>query len=237
MNLLNQNPERGGVVYRAAQYGSTGFEFVSPMPSIDYADENAYHNCPGVQQLLASPSVCLYRTETFQRLGGWDSELLAIVDCHMYWQMIRQGGGMCYLHEVLAIMRNHDNRHSNTTALEWDFYHDAIILLRRPENQWKLSYAANVLLAQLLRDLRQRRSPKATIVHAWTHGAIVQAMMLMSYEIARKVAVKISSIVNQKHGTTTAKDIETNANAFDREKLDLFWYDMTACITNQHQIQ
>jgi GT2 family glycosyltransferase len=229
VRTLDLNPTRGGVVYMAAHYGNNGFEFLSTMPSIEYADADIYRENRDVWAFtFTSPSLCLYRRTNFERVGGYDQELLAVGDWEIYSRMIRKGGGICYLHEVLAIMRLHDNRHSNTSALHWDFYHDVLILSRRPESRWAASFKAKVVMEQLLWDLRLRRPPWATLRHAWRYGALKSFLALLPYEITRRALIKIAVAWRRLHKRAEGPSSISRAGApFDREALDAFWKDMT----------
>ena len=225
---LDLNPTRGGVAYMAAHYGDKGFEFLSDMPPLAFADADIYRKNHQVRSFpFTSPSLCLYRGTTFHSVGGWDPELLAVGDCEMYSRMVRRGGGMVYLHEVLAIMRLHDNRHSNTSALHWDFYHDVLILSRRPEHRLSAVYEARVVMEQLLWDLRLRRSPLRTLRHAWKYGAIKSFLALLPYEFARRVLLKLDVAWRRHRGSGNRQAASPEREPFDRRALDAFWQDIT----------
>ena len=162
--------------------------------------------------------------EKIESLGGWDTELLAVIDWEIYSRMIRKGGGICYLHEVLAIIRLHDNRASATSALHWDFYHDVLILSRRPEHRLGALFKARAVMEQLLWDLRLERPPWATLRHAWRYGAITSVLALWPYDIMRRVLIKIATVWKRRR--RRADTISPVGGPFDREAFDAFWKDI-----------
>ena len=212
-----------------AQYGSSGFQSISSMPPLAYADAETYKNRKDVRCFgFPSPSLCLYRSKTFQELGGWDPELLAAVDWEMYFRVINKGGGMVYLHDVLAIMRNHDNRHSATTAVTWDGYHDVLILTQRPEHRWGGRHKARVVSEQLLWDLRLRRNPKRTLHHAWRHSAISAFLLLLPYEVLRRSCLKLKHGWRKLANSSNDDDGEiSHQDSCERSRLDRYWASMT----------
>jgi glycosyltransferase involved in cell wall biosynthesis len=228
VHALDENPTRGGVVYMCVNYGENGFQSLSSMPAIKYADAQIYRENSEVRDFRStSPSVCMYRRNTFDRIGGWDPELLAVHDWELYSRMIRQGGGMLYLREVLAIMRLHDNRVSNTSAMHWDFYHDVLIISSRPELRGGAFVEANAVMDQLLWDLRLKRKPWKTLRHAWKHGAWKSFAMLLPYEVLRRIIIKIGLIVKWRKPAISSAPTTPLARPFDQEATDVFWHNMT----------
>lgn len=219
---LDAHPGKGGVVYKSAHYGDKGFEFLSTIPHRDHAGPVEYRADASVRTCaFASPSLCLYRTSVFLSLGGWDPALLAVIDWEMYSRVIRLGGGVLFLHDVLAIMRLHDDRMSNTTALHWDFYHDAMKLAARPEHRWGGAYQAMAVMEQLLWDWRLRRSPRRTLRHAWQTGAILAVLLYLPRETMRRVVIKAKAAARRKpSGLVQAPSQPTSA---ERAGLDAFW--------------
>jgi glycosyltransferase involved in cell wall biosynthesis len=236
VKALDLNPTRGGVFYRAAHYSAQGYEFESTLPALDYADSESYRTKKKVRHFpFSSPSLCLFRRSTFDRLGGWDSELKAVCDYEMYSRVVRNGGGIAYLHEVLAIMRLHGDRESNNSALTWDFYHDVLIMANRPEFSWGAAYKANVVASQLLWDLRLRRDPRRTIRHALTHGAWLAFCVFLPYEILRRSWLKIwmagQRLLKQ---TRSQKPSDEGDLCTDRVSLDGFWYGITSDVGDEN---
>jgi GT2 family glycosyltransferase len=234
VRVLDQNPTRGGVVFMAAHYGDNGFRFVSTMPMIEYADADVYRENREVREFnFCHPSFCLYRRATFKRLGGWDKDLLALIDWEMYSRMINKGGGVCYLREVLGILRMHNNRHTDTDAVHGDFYHDFLILSKRPEHQggtflWLGHlFKARAVMEQLLWDLRLKRRPRATLQHAWRYGAMKSFVMLLPYEIMRRILIKIAIVVRWRKRADVPSNTLPLIQPFNREATDAFWKHIT----------
>jgi hypothetical protein len=140
--------------------------------------------------------------------------------------MIRKGGGICYLHEVLAIMRLHDNRESNTSALHWDFYHDVLIISSRPETRGEASVEARAVMEQLLWDLRLKQLPWATLRHAWKYGAMKSFVTLLPYEITRRLLIKMAILARWRKRSDVPSPILPLGRPFDREATDVYWEDM-----------
>lgn len=220
---LDAHSEEGGVVYMSAHYSDKGFEFLSTLPRRDHAGPVEYRADASVRKCaFTSPSLCLYRTSAFLRLGGWDPTLLAVIDWEMYSRVIRLGGGILFLHDVLAIMRLHDDRMSNTTALHWDFYHDAMILAARPEHGWGGAYRAMAVVEQLLWDWRLRRTPWRTLRHAWETQAIPDALLYLPWETMRRIGIRAKAFANKKSSHGTVPPASQPASE-ERDVLDAFW--------------
>ena len=234
VRVLDLNPKRGGVVYMSAYYGINGFECLSDMPVLESADEADYLENREVREFnYAQPSFCLYRLEIFERLEGWDRELLALIDWEMYSRMVRKGGGVCFLREVLGVLRMHTQRHTDGEALRGDFYHDYLILSMRPEHRSESFpwlghlFKARAVMEQILWDLRLKRRPWATLRHASKYGAMKSFVVLLPYEIVRRILIKIGLIVKwRKSGISPAPTMPL-ARPFDQEATDIFWNNMT----------
>lgn len=225
VGALELQPHRGGAVYMAAHYSEEGFQFLSNMPERDYATATEYVDDRAVRDFpFASPSLCLYRRVVFERVGGWNPSLLAVGDWELYARTIRYGGGVIFVHEVLAIMRLHGNRHSNTSALDWDFYHDVMLLSAQPEYQWGNAYRAMALVEQLLRDWRLKRSPRQTLEHAHKYKAFPRVLLCLPWEILRRLGLKLRFIVGCRTQARVAASIPSKlpGNA-DPEVLERFW--------------
>jgi glycosyltransferase involved in cell wall biosynthesis len=222
---LQTKPGCGGIVYKAAHYSAEGFRFFSTMPSLDYAGAEEYARDRAVRDFrFASPSLCLYRRLAIQQIGGSNRELLAARDWEIYSRMIRQGGGMMFLHEVLAIMRLHDNRQSNTSALHWGFYHDVMLLAGKPEHQWGGAYRTKCLAEQLLWDWRLRRSPRRTLNHAWKTGAFPIVIFFMPWELLRRLGLKLQRVLGVEN-KADSKELESLGlrESIDLDELEQFW--------------
>jgi glycosyltransferase involved in cell wall biosynthesis len=235
VRVLDLNPTRGGVVYMSAYYGRNGFECLSTMPSIPYADADIYRENREVREFnFSQPSFCLYRRATFESLGGWDRELLALIDWEMYSRMVRKGGGICYLKEVLGILRMHENRHTDGEALRGDFYHDYLILSLRQEHQsgtflWlRHYYKARLVMEQVLWDIRLQRCPWATLRHSWRCKALKSFLMLLPYEVVRRFLIKFGPRKIMSKRTSKESEFTPLTNAFDREAVDILWNEMTS---------
>lgn len=199
VGALESQPHRGGVVYMAAHYSEKGFQFLSIMPDRNYAAATEYMDDRAVRDFsFASPSLCLYRRAVFERLGGWHPSLLAVSDWELYSRMVRYGGGVVFHHEVLAIMRLHGNRESNTNALRWDFFHDVMLLSSQPEHQWGNAYRAMALVDQLLWDWRLKRTPRRTLEHAHNMKAFPGVLLYLPWEILRRLGLKLRFIFGRR---------------------------------------
>jgi len=225
VDALDTQPQRGGVVYMAAHYNAHGFEYLSAMPDRGYATGEEYEDDLAVRDFpYASPTLCLYRRSTFERLGGWDATLLAVIDLDLYSKMIRFGGGMIYLHEVLAIMRLHDDRMSTSSDGHWDFYHDVMLLAAKPELLWKHGYRARAVATQLLLDWRQGRSPYRTLQYIYRTGAVGSVLFYMPWEILRRAQIKLRLPFERRTSSRTQKSTLSGRPAnFDRNAFDAFW--------------
>jgi glycosyltransferase involved in cell wall biosynthesis len=228
--MLDENLNRGGVFYRAAHYGDDGLQFLSTLPQLEYADAERFRNCTDVSRFIyTAPSLCLYRRVTIQRLGGWNTDLQAVFDYELYSRVVRLGGGIAYLPEILAIIRLHDNRVSNTSALTWGFYHDLLILFNKPESSAGATYKAKAVAEQLLWDLRLGNDPKRTINHARNHGAWTQFCILLPYEIFRRIFIKLWIFGKKLIRLINPLKLRgIGPLAAERIYLDRFWLDITA---------
>lgn len=222
---LDANPGRGGLIYMAAHYGDDGFHYLSTMPNRSYATAREYATDSAVRDFrYTSPSLCVYRRAVFERLGGWNMGLVAVIDWELYSRMVRHEGGVIYLHDVLAIMRQHDNRDSNTNALNWGFYHDVMLLSAQPDYFQGHAHRMSVILEQLVRDMRQKRSPWRTLKHAYDTGAFPGALLYLPWEVLRRAGVKLRVLVGGQAGSKPALPAPNDLPAhFDRDRFDRFW--------------
>jgi glycosyltransferase involved in cell wall biosynthesis len=235
VRALDEHPHLGGAVYMAAHYGEEGFKFLSSMPDRDHATGAEYIEDRAVRDFrFASPSLCLYRRTAFERLGGWRADLHAVIDWEMYSRMVRNGGGVMFLHDVLAIMRLHENRASNTTALHWGFYHDVMKLSAQPEHPWGGAYRAKAIVNQLVCDWRLRQSPRRTLAHAHETGAFPGVLLYFPWEIARRLGVKLKTAVGRSDPAHVAGStgLASSVRA-EREALDRFWHASEAVRTGE----
>lgn len=191
---LDTRPERDIAIYMAAHYDDRGFSHLSAMPAGDGATRADYDRDESVRDFRhAAPSLCLYRQTTFAALGGWDRRLEAVFDWEMYARTILRGGGVVFLHEVLALMRLHGDRVSNNSALLWGFYHDVMLLSGRREYGWGGAYRAMAFVEQLLWDWRLRRSPRRTLRHVRDAGAMLDVVLYLPYELTRRTIGRVRS--------------------------------------------
>jgi glycosyltransferase involved in cell wall biosynthesis len=224
VTALDSHHERGAALYMAAHYSEEGFAFFSNMPDRDYATAPEYLHDHAVREFrFASPSLCIYRRTVFERLGGWNRSLLAVIDWEMYSRMVRYGGGVIYLHEALAIMRLHDDRESNTAALHWDFYHDVMLLAAQPEHDWDGAYRAMAVVDQLLWDWRLKRSPRRTIAHAQRTKALPVVVLYLPWEILRRVRLKLRSFLGRAPCGPVAPSPSSFVLVGELASLDEFW--------------
>ena len=223
---LDAHPERGALIYMAAHYGEDGFHYLSTMPDQDYATAREYDTDSAVRDFrYTSPSLCLFRRATFERLGGWSKSLKAVIDWELYSRMVRNGQGVMFLHDALAVMRLHGDRDSNTTALNWGFYHDVMLLSATPEYSRGNAHRMSVILEQLVRDLRQKRSPWRTLKHAYDTGAFPAALLYLPWEVLRRAGVKLRALLGGHPGSKPALPAPTDLPAhFQKERFDRFWH-------------
>lgn len=216
---LDENPQRGAALYRAAHYSRDGLLHVSAMPERRFALRIDYERDASVRMFrYAAPSLCLYRRRDFLALGGWDKRLQAAFDWEMYARTLVRGGGVIFLDDVLAIMRLHDERVSTTSALRWGFYHDAMLLSAKDEYRWGGAYRAMAFLEQLLWDWRLRRSPARTLTHALRSGATLDLILYLPYEVSRRVVGRLRAPVSE----TSHEGRDAVAHE-QRAVLDDFW--------------
>ena len=225
ISALDARPDCGGAVYMGAHYGEVGFEYLSSMPDKNFASGEDYATDRAVRDFkFTSPSLCLYRRASFERIGGWDRNLVAVIDWEIYSRMIRQGGGMLFLHEVLGIVRLHDNRDSNTHALSWGFYHDVMLLSAKREHRWGNAYRTMATVEQLMRDFRLRRPPWRTLQHACRTKAFPGVLLYMPWEISRRLGLKVRRIFSQiaqiRAGSPPPPDLPGH---FDLHACDGYW--------------
>ena len=223
--VLDKNPDRGGAVYMAAHYSEEGFLYLSSMPDRTYATATEYTGDPTVRDFrYTAPSLFCFRRAVFDRLGGWNKNLLAIGDWELYTRMVKQGGGIIYIHEALAIIRQHGNRDSNTTALNWGFYHDVMLLSAQPEYSRGNAYRMAIILEQLARDFRLKRSPWPTLKHAYDTGAFPGVLLYLPWEVLRRVGAKLRAFLRGPAPGKAALPAPTDRPAhFDRDRFDRFW--------------
>jgi glycosyltransferase involved in cell wall biosynthesis len=184
---LDASPSHDAAVYMSAHYGDRGFSHLSTMPDRPAATAAEYASDPSVRDFrYAAPSLCLYRRQAFLALGGWDRRLQAIFDWEMYARTILRGGGVVFIHEPLAIMRLHEDRVSTTSALQWGYFHDAMLLSAKHEYAWGGPYRAMAFLEQSRWDWRSRRSPRRALRHLRETGALLDVMLHLPYVIVRR---------------------------------------------------
>lgn len=223
VTALEFQPHCGGAVYMAAHYSDEGFQSLTNMPARNYAGASEYENDREVKGFrYASPSLCLYRRINFERIGGWDPNLLAVIDYDLYARMIRDGGGVIFLHEVLAITRLHENRMSNTCALQWGFYHDAMLMTMRPQYPYGNAYRATALVEQLLWDWRLKKSPWQTLKHAHNMKAFPRVLLHLPWELLRRILLKVRRVVDRRDQGEASASSKWADNT-DLDGLERFW--------------
>lgn len=219
--VLDENPARGAAVYMAAHYDERGFKYASTMPAREFAGAEAFARDASVRDFrYTSPSLQLFRRAAFDRVGRMDPELVALGDWEIYARMIRHGGGVAFIHRVLAIVRLHDDRESNLRALHWDFYQDAMRLATRPEYSWGDAYRAMALVEQLLWDWRLRRSPRRTLAHARQTRAFPAVLPYLPLEILKRVEAKMARGFRRAHPPAQPCEAPSIPGI---DALDAFW--------------
>jgi hypothetical protein len=139
-----------------------------------------------------------------------------------------------FLHDILAIMRLHENRVSNTTALHWGFYHDVMKLSAQPEHPWGGAYRAKAIINQLLWDWRLGQSPGRTLAHARQTNAFPEVLPYFPWEIARRLGVRLKAVVdrNPEADAAGSTGFEPLARA-ELEAIDKFWHASEAVRTSE----
>lgn len=223
--VLDANQDRGGLVYMAAHYSDDGFQYLSTMPDYSNATAEEYVADSAVRDFrFTSPSLCIFRRVVFEKLGGWNKELKAVIDWEMYSRVVRYGQGMLFLHNILAVIRLHDDRDSNTAALHWGFYHDVMLLSKRPEYAVTASRHALLVFEQLLWDFRLRQPPWRTLKHAYDAEALPRALLYLPWEVWRRTVLKLRVAFGVGTPANAGLSVQSDPlSSFDRARLDNFW--------------
>jgi glycosyltransferase involved in cell wall biosynthesis len=142
------------------------------MPVIDFADSSTLAANPWLEQFHGtSPSCCLFRRQNFERIGGYRLSLRFAYDWDLYIRLIRQGGGVVFLKEILSIYRRHSEQMVATRPL--DGLRDILDLWDLPEyRHWTSAEISELVMSCLGIAIRAHISPLSVITeinqrHLW----------------------------------------------------------------------
>lgn len=90
----------------------------SSIPEFEFADAATLRKHRWLHQFHGtSPSVCLFRRNVFDRLGGYRIALRLAYDWELYIRFLMSGGGVVFIPRILSIYRLHNEQMVQTTSL------------------------------------------------------------------------------------------------------------------------
>jgi GT2 family glycosyltransferase len=148
----------------SAAYFSTTYlsgskvEGFHPIPKILFADAEVLLENPWLENYHGtSPTCCLFRKATFDRIGGYRTALRFAYDYDLYMRFMRIGGGVVFVPEVLSVYRKHPEQMCSNQS--FDGLRDVLDLWLLPEySHWTSSTIASLLLSYCLGARSRRRN-------------------------------------------------------------------------------
>ena len=161
---LDRNPGVGAVYFSITYLRDGRGGGCQHMPKIQHADAKVLAAQPWLEKYVGTtPSCCLFRKEAFERIAGYRTFLRFAYDWDFYMRMMRLGGGVMFLPEILGVYRRHEEQmvlHHTMDGLR-----DILDLWRLPEYQhWPAAFLANNVINEV-RTLQLRGQPAGIVLH------------------------------------------------------------------------
>jgi glycosyltransferase involved in cell wall biosynthesis len=119
---LDERPYAAATYFAHAYVKKEKVNGTSLIPSIRFADHTSLSENPWLEQFTGTnPSCCLFRRETFNRIGGYRTSLRFAYDWDLYKRFLASGG-VIFLPQVLCAYRLHEEQARSTSSIDglWD---------------------------------------------------------------------------------------------------------------------
>ncbi|MCX6907889.1 MAG: glycosyltransferase [Verrucomicrobia bacterium] len=146
---LDQNPGFGAV-YCSVTYLKDGrVSGCQHVPNIQHADAEVLAAQPWLEKYVGTtPSCCAFRKEAFERISGYRTFLRFAYDWDFYMRMLRLGGGVIFLPEIIGIYRQHEEQMVLNHSM--DGLRDILDLWCLPEYQhWPASFLTDNVINEV----------------------------------------------------------------------------------------
>ena len=115
------------------------------------------------------PTAWLIKRDAFWELGGFDRSLGAMIDWELYYQLLRNSGGVVFFDRVLAIGVAHQSNEALVCSTNLTFLTDILQLRRRGVLQNSLKYA-DLIWRQLSHTIRNGGRVLPVLQLAYRYG-------------------------------------------------------------------
>jgi glycosyltransferase involved in cell wall biosynthesis len=214
---LDQNPKAGAAYFSITYFCKGRVSGFQSIPNLLYADEKVLAAQPWLEKFHGTtPSCCLFRKEAFARINGYKTSLRFAYDWDFYMRMMRFGGGVSFLPEILGVYRRHEEQMVQQHSI--DALLDILDLWNLPEYEhWRSEEIADLLITEVrtlqlqgkptrivFDEVRQRKlvwKIAAAIPHAlWkrmTRGARKAATLIDEHYTSPKNSEAAITLANQ----------------------------------------
>jgi hypothetical protein len=161
---LDKNPGFGAVYFSLTYLSNERVDGFQAIPNITHADAVVLAAHPWLGEYVGTtPSCCLFRRMAFERIAGYRTSLRFAYDWDFYMRMMRLGGGVMFLPEILGVYRRHEEQMVVQETM--DGLRDVLDLWRLPEYQhWPAAFLADTVINQV-RTLQLRGQPAGIVLH------------------------------------------------------------------------
>jgi glycosyltransferase involved in cell wall biosynthesis len=164
---LDRNPSAAGVYFSLTYLRDGKVDGCQHMPKIRYANAEVFAAEPWLERYVGTtPSCCLFRRKSFEQIAGYRTSLRFAYDWDFYMRLMKLGGGVMFLPEVLAVYRRHQEQMVQQNTL--DGLRDMLDLWRLPEYQhWPADLLATIAFNEV-RSFQARGQPVRSVLRELT---------------------------------------------------------------------
>jgi len=158
-SCLDRNAERGAVFFSPTYLNDGNVEGFNPVPRVLCADAEALAANPWLEKYHGTaPSCCLFRKIAFERIAGYRTFLRFAYDWDFFMRMMRFGGGVLFLPEILVVYRRHEEQMVQQHSI--DALKDVLDLWVLPEYRlWPAHEIATIALNEARSHSKTGQSP------------------------------------------------------------------------------
>ncbi|MBL7040629.1 MAG: glycosyltransferase [Pirellulaceae bacterium] len=130
------------------------------------------------------PTAWLMKRDAFWELGGFDRSLGAMIDWELYYQLLRNSGGVAFFDRVLAVSVAHQSNDALVCCANLTFFRDVLQLRRRGVVQNSAKYA-DLIWRQLSQAIRCGHGVLPVLKLAYAYGYLGHFVLSLPALVAK----------------------------------------------------